>query len=340
MTLKRYDLNELIALCENIFCEQMAGDSVLYDRGQVKRCSESNPTLAHLVHDEYKNVINEFQNQHVNLKNALRTTCDNILIKMIEEQIDCLTSEYNILVNLNSKKQKEVYNNSYDLRLSRSKVTFPLNKLINSFYDDLSLEVLFYDDVCTPGGLFHKYENLKSFEERKAFIKKHTEITHMALLFNSPRTTVPVAITVIKGEMRSKNTYNGIYILGKEFGDFKNLSLYDIDKVANNDLKQMLQSKIDLDKEGMDLLYSENIRGDEYWLYKRRVFTGVGSNSTDYYVRYICSSTGRVYFNKLILQNLALSEYYSGRDFRTYLRAWWSLTHLGASVDGNAVISC
>ena len=205
-------------------------------------------------------------------------------------------------------------------------------EMINSYYDDLILEVLFYDDVCTPTGKISKYNQLTSKEERKQFLKENTEITHMALVFAPNGKTR--ALLAIKGELNYKEARIkdcGIDLLSPKFSDFQNLRLADINEVDNNDLKQFLQEKIDLDKENMEKLSSQIIRGDLYEIFK---------NGDDFYIRYICRSTGRIYYNRLNLRNLEISKYFDRNVFDSYARAWWNLNTLGSNPDGDSVIRC
>jgi hypothetical protein len=123
-----------------------------------------------------------------------------------------------------------------------------------------------------------------------------------------------------------------ITLLPQEFSNFEELRLSDTSKIRNNDLKQFIQSKIDLDKENMTLLSSLIIRGDKYDIYR--------SDDEELFIRYVCRSTGRVYYNKLILENLALSSYFHRDDYDSYSKAWWNLNTLGGSPDGDPVIRC
>ena len=84
-------------------------------------------------------------------------------------------------------------------------------------------------------------------------------------------------------------------------------------------MKQFIQSKLDLDKETcMEKLADKYVGNDNYQIlkdtenpvdYDSRSW-GWSSQMSDLYIRYICPSTGRVYFNNLNLSNLKLSEYF------------------------------
>ena len=344
MAIKRYNLKELRDICRNLFFDYMADSSVYYEQGTIKECNPSVPTPAHALHQAYMEMIEENRERARDYANSLSTVDDGQVACLINEQIAFLENEYNILSSLNIETQKKIYKNSNSLEYSRSSVTFPLNKLINSFYDDLFLEVLFYDDTCTPNGLFGEFIKLRTASERKEFLRKHIIITHMGLaLLDSQKN--PISITVIEGDSSDEVEGGNILILPPKYGDFANLKLADTMSITNNDIKQFLQTKVDMDKEDMTFLAEEQIRGDNYKLYKYEHydinrFSSKKEKRTDFYIRYVCASTGRVYYNNLVLNNLALSSYFNQKDYPSYLKAWWSITHLGASVDGNPVISC
>ena len=257
---------------------------------------------------------------------------DDTAIKSLKEQLQYLHECLPHLKNSNMKYQKELYAITHTPNFCRSVLRIPLNKMINSYYDDLILEVLFYDDVCTPKGKISEYNQLTSKEARKQFLMDNTEITHMALVFAPNGKTR--ALMAVKGELNFKETRIkdcGIDLLPSKFSDFSNLRLADINALDNNDLKQFLQEKIDLDKENMKKLSSQNIRGDLYEIFE---------NENDFYIRYICRSTGRIYYNRLNLRNLEISKYFKENDFDSYARAWWNLNTLGGNPDGDPVIRC
>ena len=85
----------------------------------------------------------------------------------------------------------------------------------------------------------------------------------------------------------------------------------------------------------MQLLASVNIRGDIYKILKPQE-----NNDKTIYIRYVCRSTGRVYYNPLNLRNLEISEEYKEDNYESYAKAWWNLNTLGSKVDGKPVIRC
>jgi hypothetical protein len=211
-----------------------------------------------------------------------------------------------------------------------------LNKKLNSYYDDFILEVVFFDDVCTPQGKHEEYSKLKTKEERIDFIKANTQITNIGLVYatnNSIKATVAVLGKLNFNDERIKEL--GIDLLPSKFSDFERLTLADTSEIRNNDLKQLFQSKIDLDKEDMEELASINIRGDVYTI-KRCI--NKKNNKEEYYIRYTCRGTGRVYYNKLNLNNLEISEEFKAGNYESYAKAWWNLNNLGSSVEGEPII--
>ena len=131
---------------------------------------------------------------------------------------------------------------------------------------------------------------------------------------------------------------SGVVLLPQLFSDFGSLKLKDISIIENNDLKQFIQSKIDLDQENMTELSSQIIRGDKYSIYKSQMNE---HGQVDLYIRYTCRGTGRVYYNLLNLRNLELSSYFDKNDFNTYCKAWWDLNTLGGNPNNEKpVIRC
>ena len=259
---------------------------------------------------------------------------DEETVKSIKEQLQYLYQGIRLLKQSNMANQKKLYEETGSVDFCRSIVQIPLNKKLNSFYDDLILEVVFYDDVCTPKGNIKTYEKLDSDEDRLEYLLRNTEITNIGLVYE--RNNRRVAILEVIGELNYNDErveQAGVTLLGKTYSDFENMTLKDTLQVNNNDLRQWLQSKIDLDKENMEQLAREFIRGDYYSIHK-------SNSSDDLYIRYVCRSTGRVYYNILKIDNLKISDYFKENDYSSYAKAWWSLTHLGSSIEGKPVPAC
>ena len=333
MQLKRYTNKELITIFTDVFYDYMASQK------------KDNPkeTNAVAVKESYEEKIALYTNranvyvEKLN-KRDLNPSCEASL----REQLEYLGNALSYLNNSNMLFQKELYKKSKKTDYCRSIIRIPLDKLINSYYDDLILEVLFYDDVCTPKGFYNQYSCLIDKEDRIEFLKKHTEITHMGLIY-APNNQIKAVIGV-QGKLNFQNprvSEGNITLLPSKFSDFKNLTLKDTSEIRNNnDLKQFIQSKIDLDKENMEKLSSLNIRGDIYEIYLSPYKDDNYYSKDVYYIRYVCRSTGRVYYNELNLNNLKLSKEFKKDDYDSYSRAWWELNTLGGKVDGKPVIRC
>lgn len=326
MELKRYTNKELTEVATEMF----------YDYLSDEENGELNITK---VSKTYTDKIRLYENRVAMYHEALKNEeIDGNFASSLLKQLAYLEEGLYHLRRASMSYQKELYAKTHSTNFCRSILRIPLDKKINSFYDDLILEFVFYDDVCTPNGKTKEYNQLTSKEAREEFIKQNTEITHIGLVY-APNNQVK-SVIAIKGNLNFTETRIedcGITLLPSKFSDFKNLKLIDTFEIKNNDLKQFIQSKIDLDKENMKELSSILIRGDLYGIYL--------SPEEEYtksvlYIRYICRSTGRVYYNRLNLSNLSLSPYFKKDDYDSYAKAWWNLNTLGGNPDGKPVIRC
>ena len=103
-----------------------------------------------MLYNNYLTAIRITKEKIHDLYNALKINkMDKSYANLAKEQISHLVEENENLKNLNMSLQKEIYSHSQDLTLSHSLIRFPLNKLLNSLYDDLWVEVLFYDNICS-----------------------------------------------------------------------------------------------------------------------------------------------------------------------------------------------
>lgn len=326
MELKRYTNSELTELATNMFYDYLSDEI------------DGVPNVAK-VHKSYIDRLNLYKKalsmRTEALANQTLHTQDK---KTLLKEIGHINEGISHLENSSMSYQKMLYEKTHTCDYCRSQLRIPLNKKLNSFYDDLTLEFEFYDDVCTINGKIQDYNLVSSKEGRKQFLKRNIEITHISLLYliNGH----PKAIIVVKGNSINNDFLenSGIIVLPSKFSDFQNLRLSDINKLTNNDLKQFLQTKIDLDKENMQELASVLIRGDIYTIHI--------SPEQDYrnnnvlYIRYICRSTGRVYYNRLNLRNLRISSLFKENDYDSYAKAWWNLNTLGSDINGKPVIRC
>jgi len=324
MQLKRYSIEELQKLCTDIFYDYMSND-----------CNSYGITNADVLHTEYEETKKKYENRLEIYYKALRGSIEPDVRNSLETQVQYLKEGLSYISNSNMENQKELYKETQSTDYCRTTIRIPLDKKINSYYDDFTLEVVFYDDVTTLNGLYDDYKKLKTKKDRQKFIQDNTEITHMGLLFT--KGTKLVSIIYLMGKANSDNPRvieSGTILLPQKFADFENLSLKDTSEINNNnDLKQFIQSKIDLDKENMKELSSIIIRGDKYGIYQ--------SYANDLYIRYTCRGTGRVYYNALNLNNLKLSSYFEEGNYDTYSKAWWDLNTLGGDPENEKpVIRC
>lgn len=338
MTIKRYNSEELIEKCKDVFYDYMVSSPTFYFNGSEMDCTEDRPTPVDFVYDQNISTLKENRARFEVFSKALEKNEENeAVVKIIREQCDFLQQEYDLLVTSNMLNQKSLYNRTGSTEYSRTAVTIPLDKKINSYYDDLFLDVIFYDDVMTLNGRYDEYKKILSKKEKKKFLMDNVEITHLGLAIISQKRLI--AVIGLLGKLNTEDprvSSNNITMLKHHFSDFDNLRLRDTLSVSNNDLRQLLQSKIDLDKENMKLLAEKNVRGDNYRVYESPAV----NRHRELYIRYVCPSTGRVYYNTLDLNNLQLSKYYKNNDYESYINSWWSITHLGAPVEGAPIIRC
>lgn len=341
MELKRLSIKELQDAGKNIFYDYMSSsDEVYWYDFKFKKLSTDSETPAHQIHADYIQEINLNQARIEMYKKALKSThIKNDKKGQIQKELEYLLKEHQILEKTNMKFQKELYVKTGSTDYCRTAVRIPLNKKINSFYDDLILEVIFYDDVCTLSGKFSDYCSLSTKEKRELFIKENTEITHMGLAYIKDGTHFYTSSLI--GNLNIKDPrLQGSFtkLLPLEFSDFEHLTLSQIsDNIDNNDLRQFFQSKIDLDKEKMIELATINIRGDIYKILKSPIKNDEYTEN-DMYIRYMCRSTGRIYYNKLDLSNLSISPEFKKDDYESYARAWWNINTLGSLTTGKPVI--
>ena len=351
MELQRLSTDELIKKGKEIFYDYVASNEDFYTGENYEPCTEEYPTVMDMLYKEILDSIQENADRIKMYEEAIEENKSNEpCVEALTKQLDFLKKEREMFLNSNMKEQKRIYKETKAVDYSRNAIRIPLDKRINSFYDDLILEVLFYDDVAVPKGKYKAYKKLKTFEERREFIEANTEITHMGFAYI--RNGNHVATIGILGKLNFNNSRvknNDLTLLEHKFSDFNNLRLADTNEIKNNDLKQYLQSKLDLDKETcMEKLAEKFVGNDNYQILRDTSSPSNsdsnnlrwGSSMSDLYIRYICPSTERIYFNNLNLRNLELSEYYKKDDYESYIDAWWSINNLGADPNQKAMIRC
>ena len=333
MELKRYTLKELEAIGREIFYDYLSSEEEIFWFDFTFENLQNGLTPAHQIYENNLSILKSNEKRTKIYKEAINSpTVNPSCLKVLKKELEFLEQEHVYLKDSNMKNQKDLYKSSGSTDYCRSAVRIPLNKRLNSYYDDLILEVIYYDDVSTLNGRFEKYKELKTKEERYHFIRENTEITHLG--FSYIRNGRHAYTSGIMGKLNTSDPRLNIasfLLLDSKYSDFENLTLNDISSIKNNDVKQFLQSKIDLDKEDLIELSSVNIRGDLYKIF-------VSPDKKDFYIRYVCRSTGRVYYNSLNLRNLSLSDEFKENDFESYARAWWNLNTLGSCTEGKPVI--
>lgn len=340
MELQRYSKEELIDLGQKIFYDYMSSETDLFYDEKFDKLDEDCPTCAHQLHKYNENTIKDIDERIKIYENAIKEKgLDEECVKALETQMNYLNQEKSYLLNANKDYQKKVYEETKHCDYSRSAVRIPLDKKLNSYYDDLVLEIVFYDDVCGLGcPKFSEYCELTNKQDRLNFIKENTEVTHMGLSYF--RNGEHKATIGILGNLNTKDPRieaTGVTLLDHKFCDFKNLTLKDTLEIKNNDLKQWIQSKIDMDKENLKKLSSQIIAGDPYDIVEVPTSDNGG---TSLYIRYICRSTGRIYYNALVLRHLEMSPYYDKNDIDSYAKAWWNLNNLGTPIPEKAISRC
>ena len=349
MELQRLTNEELIEKGKEVFYDYLASSEDFYSEGEYTKCTKEYPTIMDMLYKETQDTIEENANRIKMYQEAIEENKGNEpCVRALTDQLEFLRQEREMLQNSNMAEQKKIYKKTKAVDYARNAISIPLDKKINSFYDDLILEVLFYDDIGIPKGKYEEYKKLKTFEERKAFIMANTEITHLG--FSYVRNKNQVATIGILGKLNYNNPRvknNDLTLLDHKFSDFKNLRLADTNEIKNNDLKQYIQSKLDLDKETcMEKLADKYVGNDNYQILRDTENPVDSSNwswsnqMSDLYIRYICPSTGRVYFNNLNLNNLKLSEYFKEDNYDSYIDAWWSINNMGADPNQKAMIRC
>ena len=342
--LQRLSVEELKEKCIEIFYDYMPKEgNQFYNGNSFIDCEVDYPTPMDMLWKETQDSIEENRARIKLFEECIEENKDDKdVVQTLTEQIKPLLEEREHFLNSCISYQKQLYAKTEVTDYSRNFIVIPLDKKINSYYDDLHLEVVFYDDIGVNKGKYNDYKVLKTEEERREFIKANTEVTHLGLSIPNKQGSSTMATVVFMGEPNydsERVSESNITVLGSNFADFNNLTLADTMKIQNNDLRQLFQSKIDLDKEDMKLLADLDIRGDNYKLLKAKQHLK-GNNEPELFIRYVCPSTQRVYYNKINKTNLRYSDYFKEKNYNSYLKAWWSITHMGLEVEGENFIRC
>ena len=215
--------------------------------------------------------------------------------------------------------QKAEYNATGDVFASRTFTEIPLNKCLNGLYDDFNAIVLFYDNL-TNDEIITKLENAPTLEEKKQIVKDNTEITHILLALGD-NSRASIALMGKLDEVYSDITNDSAQVLPPKYSDFGAITLQDCENIKNNDLAQIIQERIDMDKENLIEEACLTIKGEEYKILK-------SPYTSKEYIRYVCPSTQRVYYNVLNYDYLKESQYYEEGNAESYILAWYSIANL------------
>lgn len=341
MSLKRYSTKELEKICTDIFYNYMSStEEKFFDETDYLEFDEKFPTPMDMLYKELCNTIEENQARIKLIQEGIEELKDDEdAVKSLTEQLQPLLEEKEHFTNSCMSYMKKLYKETGKTDYSRNIVRIPLDKRINSYYDDLVLQVAFYDDIAVAKGKYDDYKKLRTQGERINFIKKNTEITHLALVVLSNNSEYPIALIAIKGDLNTDDPRvesGGVTLLPKKFSDFDKLTLADtVSTITNNDLRQLLQSKIDLDKENMKVLADMDIRGSNY-----KLLLANAKQGNNIFIRYVCPSTERVYYNIINKHFLAHSEFFEDGNYNSYLEAWWNVCHVGANPREGRMARC
>ena len=158
----RYTTEELIPILTNIFYDYMIEKN------------EEGKTGVKEVRDLYDSKVSEYKERIEICSEKLQSSSiEKDCEKSLTEQLDYLQKGLFFYENSNRDFQFKLYQKTKVTDFCRSGVRISLNKKINSFYDDLYLDVMFYDDVCTPKGKRNLYDLCKTKEEKLEFLIKN-----------------------------------------------------------------------------------------------------------------------------------------------------------------------
>lgn len=389
-TIKRYHVDELIEICNELAYKELAWSTTRWENNQK---AEEGMTLFRMDLNEgltncaiYRDRIEHFLDKSED--KALTKDQKSIYLRAVDLLYKLSDDEELTTIDYSKKlyeKEKNVYN-------SRFYLEFPLDKKINALYDDLTFFCLRYCDISaiwnnkqTLIKSYHGNERaLKHFadlcwgkkdcQEKKAFLalknddercaflqgkfgtdyidyfeslsdedklkytKEHVEFTHAALGPVESSTWAIVLYGKTDSKFTNKSSINEA-ALPNDFADFDTLTLARTMEIKNNDLQQRLQSKIDIDKEGLAVLDEKTVRGDVYKILEAP--QSFGNGRFKYLIRYVCPSTGRVYFNAIDERSLSESRFYEQGKIESLIYAWWHVNNCGEDpMEAEDVIRC
>ena len=312
----RYSTEELKEFIVDQFYENVATCTSMFfmdkvvDQGKIRPRSRLEQRMKRIEDIKYR--IKDFERR----REMEKAEADK---QVYTEGIEILTEKLFLEEHFDMEYQKKEYELTGDVFCSRTFTEFPLNKMINSIYDDFNAIVLFYDDL-TNDEIISKLENAETLEEKKQIVKDNVEITHILMAMNN-NSRASIALQGKLDELYSDTTNSNAQVLPIKYSDFNKITLEDCEAIANNDLAQIVQERIDMKKENLIEEARLTIKGEEYIIYK--------SPYTDReYIHYVCPSTQREYYNVLKFSYLSESKYYKENDPESYIKAWYSIANL------------
>ena len=143
MAIKRLTHEELIEKGIEIFYDYMSSSPTFFNLGKVEDCTKENPTPMHMLYQDHLETIKENEERQKMYREAIAEVQDDPeCLKVLQDQLNLLEEEHDLLTNMNMKEQRKTYGeNKGSIDYARSCVRIPLDKLINSYYDDFVLEV-------------------------------------------------------------------------------------------------------------------------------------------------------------------------------------------------------
>lgn len=174
------------------------------------------------------------------------------------------------------------------------------------------------------------FEAITDEKERYNFVKQNVEFTH-CMLGGATNPNWGIGVYGELDKTFTEFTEGKQQALPCEYSDFDAITLADTLKIKNQDLMQIMQAKIDIDRENLEVVDERDVCGDHYRLVKmpKPINRGRGATPVNYLIRFVCPSTQRVYHVDLVEEMLDSSKYYEPGKVDTFILAWWHITHGG-----------
>lgn len=312
----RYTTEELEEFLLNELYRNLATDTKMYFMDKFKENLEIRPRTRY---DLRKQRISDIKYRINDYEQRREKETDEDDKQVYSDGIKILKSKLALEENFDIPHQKEVYEKTGDLYATHSFTEIPLNKKINGLYDDFNLVALYFDNL-TSEEIINKLENATTEAEKIQIVKDNIEVTHLVLVLNdTARTTIVIRGLYDEHIGDPKNA--SAQLLPPKYSDFKHLTLADCEDIVNNDLAQIVQERIDMDQEKLETESVMTIKGEEYKILK-------SPHTGREYIRYVCPSTQRVYYNVLDFEYLSRSPYYVKGDVDSYIKAWYNISNL------------